>query len=102
MSLAQSSQVTRGSTTQEEIEMTVSVAAIRAAIPDLTAPPPLLAPLVPPEVDLRNVLIPREAFAQAGAKYFGIDIDVARAFVNEAADRLEGKKRNSARKTGRR
>jgi hypothetical protein len=80
--------------------MTVSLAALRVAIPDLhtDARPP---PLVPPEIDLRNVPIPREAFARLAVAEFGIDIEVARDFINEAADRVEGK-RPSARPKARR
>ena len=51
------------------------------------------APLVPAEVNLRGTPIPREAFAKAAAEQFGVDIETARRFANEAADRIEGKHR---------
>jgi len=49
-------------------------------------------PLVPAHLDLRDMPIPREAFAQMAATEFGIPIEEARAFVNASADRFEGKK----------
>lgn len=70
--------------------MTVSLAAIRAAVPGLSLPSTLPEPLVPAEVDLRDVPIPREAFARAAALHFGIDLECARAFVDGAADLIEG------------
>lgn len=53
-------------------------------------------PLVPPEVDLRDVPIPRELFAQMAVEHFGIDIETARRWTNDAADRVEGPQRARA------
>lgn len=50
----------------------------------------LPAPLVAPEVDLRDIPIPRDYFAQLAVLEFGVSIEETRAFVDRVADRMEG------------
>jgi hypothetical protein len=50
---------------------------------------PLPAPLVAADVDLRGSPIPKEFFAQLAVTEFGVSIEEARAFVDQAANRME-------------
>ena len=55
-------------------------------------------PLVPADVDLRGVPIPREAFAQMAVLQFGVTIEEARALVHEVVGKVEGKRSRKSRR----
>jgi hypothetical protein len=60
------------------------------------------APLLPPDIDLRDVPIPREFFARLAVQEFGVRYEDALDHINKVADELEGRKAAQKRKAGRR
>lgn len=56
------------------------------------------APFVPPDLDVRDLPIPREAFAQMAAAQFGISIEEARAHTDRVADAMEAEQAHRRRK----
>lgn len=56
-------------------------------------------PLVPVYVDLRDMPVPREAFAQMAVLQFGITIEEARAQVARSADAIERNNQEKRRRS---
>lgn len=55
-------------------------------------------PPIPPDIDLRDMPIPRDFFARLAVETFGISYAVALRMTNEAADRIEETSRRVRRR----